>query len=72
MQVFYHLGELNDALSYALGAGPLFDVEEGTEYANTLLGESHNVGNVKCCAREMGGCKFGASPVWSDLCDEIA
>lgn len=37
MQVFYHLGELNDALSYALGAGSLFDVEEGSEYANTLL-----------------------------------
>jgi hypothetical protein len=39
VQVFYHLGELNDALSYALGAGPLFDVEEPSEFANTLLGE---------------------------------
>ena len=28
LQVFYYLGELNDSLSYALGAGPLFDVSE--------------------------------------------
>lgn len=40
-QVFYYLGELNDALSYALGAGPLFDVSEDTDYAHTLLGLHH-------------------------------
>lgn len=39
MQVFYYLGELNDSLSYALGAGPLFDVSEDTDYAHTLLGK---------------------------------
>jgi hypothetical protein len=39
--VFYYLGELNDALSYALGAGPLFDVSEDTDYAHTLLGLLH-------------------------------
>lgn len=38
-QVFYYLGELNDSLSYALGAGPLFDVSEDTDYFHTLLGE---------------------------------
>ena len=37
-QVFYHLGELDDALSYALGAGPLFDVNEQSEYVQTLIG----------------------------------
>jgi 26S proteasome regulatory subunit N2 len=37
-KVFYYLGELNDSLSYALGAGPLFDVSEDSDYANTLLG----------------------------------
>lgn len=39
-QVFYHLGELDDALNYALGAGSLFDVEEQSEYVTTLVGES--------------------------------
>ena len=37
-KVFYYLGELNDSLSYALGAGPLFDFSEDSDYANTLLG----------------------------------
>lgn len=40
-QVFYYLGELNDSLSYALGAGPLFDVSEDSDYAHTLLGEHY-------------------------------
>lgn len=38
-KVFFYLGELNDALSYALGAGPLFDVSDDSDYAQTLLGE---------------------------------
>ncbi|KAL0904752.1 hypothetical protein M5K25_026900 [Dendrobium thyrsiflorum] len=36
-KVFYYLGELNDSLSYALGAGPMFDVSEDSDYAHTLL-----------------------------------
>jgi len=32
------LGELNDSLSYALGAGSLFDVSEDSDYVHTLLG----------------------------------
>ena len=39
-QVFYHLGDLDDALSYALGAGGLFDVNARSEYVQTILGES--------------------------------
>uniref|UniRef100_A0A8I6X6I2 26S proteasome non-ATPase regulatory subunit 1 homolog n=2 Tax=Hordeum vulgare subsp. vulgare TaxID=112509 RepID=A0A8I6X6I2_HORVV len=39
-KVFYYLGELNDALSYALGAGPLFDVSEDSDYARALLAEA--------------------------------
>ncbi|KAI7980483.1 hypothetical protein LOK49_Contig142G00014 [Camellia lanceoleosa] len=35
--VFYYLGELNDSLSYALGAGPMFDVSEDSDYVHTLL-----------------------------------
>lgn len=38
-QVFYHLGELDDALTYALGADTLFDINEKSEYVQTLLGE---------------------------------
>lgn len=36
-KVFYYLGELNDSLIYALGAGPLFDVSEDSEYVQTLV-----------------------------------
>lgn len=37
---FYYLGELNDSLSYALGAGPLFDVSEDSDYVHTLLAKA--------------------------------
>ena len=36
-KVYYFLGELGDALTYALGADTLFDVDAGTEYSETLL-----------------------------------
>eukprot|EP00271_Cylindrocystis_brebissonii_P005015 TRINITY_DN16971_c0_g1_i1.p1 TRINITY_DN16971_c0_g1~~TRINITY_DN16971_c0_g1_i1.p1 ORF type:complete len:1168 (-),score=279.75 TRINITY_DN16971_c0_g1_i1:370-3873(-) len=36
-KVFYHLGELNDSVQYALGAGELFDAGEESEYAQTLV-----------------------------------
>ncbi|KQJ84467.1 26S proteasome non-ATPase regulatory subunit 1 homolog A [Brachypodium distachyon] len=39
-KVFYYLGELNDSLSYALGAGPLFDVSEDSDYAHALLAKA--------------------------------
>ena len=42
-KVFFHLGELNDALSYALGAGALFDVADDSDYAQTLLGEGSHL-----------------------------
>ena len=44
-QVFYHLGELNDALNYALCAGSLFDVSETTDFVQTLLGTRANPQN---------------------------
>ncbi|KAL0322669.1 UNVERIFIED_CONTAM: 26S proteasome non-ATPase regulatory subunitA [Sesamum angustifolium] len=37
---FYYLGELNDSLSYALGAGPQFDVSEDSDYVHTLLAKA--------------------------------
>ncbi|KAJ3693473.1 hypothetical protein LUZ60_008953 [Juncus effusus] len=39
-KVFYYLGELTDSLSYALGAGSLFDVSEDSDYAHTLLAKA--------------------------------
>ena len=40
LQVFYHLGELDQALTYALGAGKLFDISEQSEYVQTILCKS--------------------------------
>jgi 26S proteasome regulatory subunit N2 len=39
-KVFYYLGELNDSLSYALGAGPLFNVSEDSDYVHALLAKA--------------------------------
>ncbi|KAL5713327.1 26S proteasome non-ATPase regulatory subunit 1 A [Ranunculus cassubicifolius] len=39
-KVFYFLGELNDSLSYALGAKTLFDVLEDSDYVRTLVAKS--------------------------------
>ncbi|PWA82092.1 26S proteasome non-ATPase regulatory subunit 1 [Artemisia annua] len=36
-QCFYFLREHNDSLSYALGAGSLFDVSEDSDYVHSLL-----------------------------------
>ncbi|XP_042487492.1 26S proteasome non-ATPase regulatory subunit 1 homolog A-like, partial [Macadamia integrifolia] len=51
--VFYYLGELNDSLSYALGAGPLFDVSEDSDYVHTLLAKAiDEYASLKCKAAE--------------------
>ena len=39
-KVYYYLGELGEALTYALGAGSLFDVDEQSEYVETLLSKA--------------------------------
>lgn len=38
--MFFYLGELDIALTYALGAGHLFDVNDKSEYVQTLLGKT--------------------------------
>jgi len=38
-KVYYHLEALDDALSYALAAGPRFDVTEKSDYVETILGK---------------------------------
>ncbi|KAI7986170.1 hypothetical protein LOK49_LG14G00550 [Camellia lanceoleosa] len=51
--VFYYLGELDDSLSYALGAGPMFDVSEDSDYVHTPLAKAINeYANVKSKAVE--------------------
>ncbi|XP_015887493.2 26S proteasome non-ATPase regulatory subunit 1 homolog A [Ziziphus jujuba] len=52
-KVFYYLGELNDSLSYALGAGSLFDVSEDSDYVHTLLAKAiDEYANLKSKAAE--------------------
>lgn len=36
-KVYYHLGSFDNALQYALGAGKLFNVDESTEYVETII-----------------------------------
>lgn len=36
-KVYYHLGSFEDSLTYALGAGNLFDVNSRTEYVDTTI-----------------------------------
>lgn len=55
--MFYHLGELDDALNYALGAGTLFDVNEQSEYVQTLVGEFGD-GHVAVQLYQIVGLKY--------------
>ena len=36
-KVFFHLEELDDALKYALAAGERFDIEDGSDFVQTLV-----------------------------------
>ncbi|CAG2241659.1 PSMD1 [Mytilus edulis] len=36
-KVYYHLGAFDDSLTYALGAGNLFNVNDTTEYVETII-----------------------------------
>ena len=37
--MYYHLGAYDDSLTYALGAGDLFDVNGHSEYVETIIGK---------------------------------
>lgn len=39
-KVYYHLGSFGDSLTYALGAGPLFNVNSTSEYVETIVSKS--------------------------------
>lgn len=48
-KVYYHLQEYNESMVFALGAGKLFNIEEGGEFEETIICKNHNVdlrGNV--------------------------
>jgi len=36
-KVYYHLGELEESVNFALGAGPYFDISVPSEYTETLI-----------------------------------
>ena len=40
-KVYYHLGAYDDALHYALGAASLLDLNQYSEYVDTVVGEFH-------------------------------
>ena len=48
-QVYYHLGELDSALTFALGAGNLFDVHARGEFVEPVVGMC---GGADLCALE--------------------
>lgn len=36
-KVYYHLGEYDESMLFALGAGDLFDITAGGEYVETII-----------------------------------
>ena len=46
-KVYYHLGAYEDSLTYALGAGDLFDVNGHSEYVETIIGIKLHVFKLK-------------------------
>ena len=39
LQVYYHLGAYEESLTYALGAGDLFNVNDDSEFVQTIICE---------------------------------
>lgn len=49
-KVFYHLGSFEDALTYALGANELFDVNARNEYVDTIIAKCIDFYIQQCIA----------------------
>mgnify|MGYP000553792230 FL=1 len=70
--MYYHLGAYEDSLSYALGAGDLFDVNGHSEYAETIIGNLlvkhvlvlHNFCIVKKQLTPVSQMEVGCSRIW--------
>lgn len=48
-KVFYHLGAFEESLNYALGAGDLFNVNDNSEYVETIIGNYLPSTNALSC-----------------------
>ena len=42
-RLYYHLGDLDDALTFALGAEELFDFSSGGQFEQTIIGASRSL-----------------------------
>lgn len=49
-KVYYHLGSFEDSLTYALGAGSLFDVNARNEYVDTIIAKCIDYYTQQCVA----------------------
>lgn len=49
-KVFYHLGAFEESLNYALGAGDLFNVNDNSEYVETIIGKQLFLQKKSSCA----------------------
>lgn len=52
-KVFYHLGAFEESLNYALGAGDLFNVNDNSEYVETIIGKKQLLQKKSSCAFEI-------------------
>lgn len=48
-KVYYHLQEYNESMVFALGAGKLFNIEEGGEFEETIICKN-KCGSARKCA----------------------
>ena len=48
-KVYHHLGSFEDSLTYALGAGNLFDVMDNSEYVQTTIGKRKYFTLIEIC-----------------------
>mmetsp|Transcript_43547 Transcript_43547/g.81818 ORF Transcript_43547/g.81818 Transcript_43547/m.81818 type:complete len:1095 (+) Transcript_43547:108-3392(+) len=68
-KVFYHLGEYDDALKFALGAGNLFDLSDRTEYVEKIVAVAIDEYIV---ARQNEGSKTRPEPIDPRLEDVVS
>lgn len=54
-KVYYHLGSFEDSLTYALGAGDLFDVNARNEYVDTIIAKCIDFYTQQSVALEENG-----------------
>lgn len=53
-KVYYHLGAFEDSLTYALGAGSLFEVNDTSEYVETIIAKCIDFYTKQCVVNAEG------------------